>query len=499
MKKIILELLNKYYDQIRDNWINKIESNFGDKLSKAQIKTFVEASLNTLIDVVKTSQYLSSDQYLIDSYILFSKSNINLLEVSQIFSFGRFALLHNIDKSEEFNYDPIIIIGFLDEIIEQVFARYSLLYQSAQTKELKQARKRLEHKLEMNQRYLRTILHKSDTAIAVIDNNEKFIAWNKGAEKIFGYTEKEVIGKPATFLLPRSEKFMKELDYIKREIDLTGDVKILDTERITKFGKTIPVQLTVTQLPSSDGKSDGRTIIIQDKSQVKQLQQQIDQSEKLAVIGQLAAGVAHEIGNPLASISSLVQLMQRKNEDEQLSEQLKTIKENIDRISKIVRELVDFSRPPGEDKVLLAITDVLKTAVGIVKYDKRVKNVEFVTDMDSELPLINIVPDQLLQVFVNVLINALDAIEGEGKIEVKTYLENSFICIDIKDNGCGMTQEVINKIFDPFYTTKSVGKGTGLGLSVSYGIIKKLNGYITVKSKLNKGSIFTIKLPTNRN
>ncbi len=499
MKKIILELLNKYYDQIRDNWINKIESNFGDKLSKAQIKTFVEASLNTLIDVVKTSQYLSSDQYLIDSYILFSKSNINLLEVSQIFSFGRFALLHNIDKSEEFNYDPIIIIGFLDEIIEQVFARYSLLYQSAQTKELKQARKRLEHKLEMNQRYLRTILHKSDTAIAVIDNNEKFIAWNKGAEKIFGYTEKEVIGKPATFLLPRSEKFMEELDYIKREIDLTGDVKILDTERITKFGKTIPVQLTVTQLPSSDGKSDGRTIIIQDKSQVKQLQQQIDQSEKLAVIGQLAAGVAHEIGNPLASISSLVQLMQRKNENEQLGEQLKTIKENIDRISKIVRELVDFSRPPGEDKVLLAITDVLKTAVGIVKYDERVKNVEFITDMDSELPLINIVPDQLLQVFVNILINALDAIEGEGEIEVKTYLENSFICIDIKDNGCGMTQEVINKIFDPFYTTKSVGKGTGLGLSVSYGIIKKLNGNITVKSKLNEGSIFTIKLPTNRN
>lgn len=499
MKKIILELLNKYYDQIRNNWINKIESNFGDKLSKAQIKTFVKASINTLIDVVKTSEYLTSDQYLIDSYILFSKSNINLLEVSQIYSFGRFALLHNIDKSEDFNYDPIIIIGFLDEIIEQVFARYSLLYQSAQTKELKQARNRLARKLEMNQRYLRTILHKSDTAIAVIDNNEKYIAWNKGAEKIFGYTEKEVIGKPASFLLPRSERFMEELDYIKREIDLTGDVKILDTERVTKFGKTIPVQLTVTQLPSSDGKSDGRTIIIHDKSQVKQLQQQIDQSEKLAVIGQLAAGVAHEIGNPLASISSLVQLMQRKNNDEQLGEQLKTIKENIDRISKIVRELVDFSRPPGEDKVLLAITDVLKTAVGIVKYDKRVKNVEFVTDMDSELPMINIVPDQLLQVFVNILINALDAIEGEGKIEVKTYLENNFICIDIKDNGCGMEQEVINKIFDPFFTTKSVGKGTGLGLSVSYGIIKKLNGNITVKSKLNEGSIFTIKLPINRN
>ena len=499
MKKIILELINKYYDQILNSWIGKIEINFGIRLTESQIKTFVEASLNALIDVIKTSQYLSSDQYLIDSYILFSKSKLNLLEVSQVYSLGRFAFLHNLDKSNDFKYDPIIIIGFIDEIIEQVFARYSLLYQSAQTKGLVQDRNRLARKLEINQRYLKTILHKSDTAIAVIDKNEKFVSWNKGAERMFGYTEDEVIGQPATFLLPHLEKYMEELDYIRREISLTGDVKLLDTERLTKFGKIIPIQLTATQLKSSDGKSDGRTIIMHDKSQVKQLQQQIDQSEKLAVIGQLAAGVAHEIGNPLASISSLVQLMQRKNNDDQLSQQLKTIKENIDRISKIVRELVDFSRPPGEDKALLPITDILKTAVGIVKYDKRVKNVEFVTEMNSELPMINIIPDQLLQVFVNILINSLDAIAGEGKIEVKTYLEKNLVCIDIKDDGYGMSPEIVNKIFDPFFTTKEVGKGTGLGLSVSYGIIKKLNGNISVKSKINEGSVFTIKLPVNRN
>ena len=499
MKKIILKLLDDYYDLILANWSEKIDSNFGDRLSIAQIKTFVEASLKTLTQVVETSKYLSADQYLIDSYLLFSKSNLNLLEVSQVYSLGRFALLHNIDKSSDFEYDPIIIIGFIDEIIEQVFARYSLLYQSAQTKELVQDRNRLARKLEMNQRYLKTILHKSDTAIAVIDKNEKFVSWNKGAEKIFGYTEEEVIGQTSTFLLPRTEKYMEELDYIKREVSLTGDVKILETERITKFGKPIPVQLTVAQLPSNDGQSDGRTVIIHDRSQVKQLQQQIDQSEKLAVIGQLAAGVAHEIGNPLASISSLVQLMQRKNEDENLGNQLKTIRENIDRISKIVRELVDFSRPPGEDKELLPITDVLKTSVGIVKYDKRVKNVEFVTNLDSDLPLINVVPDQLLQVFVNILINSLDAIAGEGKIEVKSYLDNNSVCIDIKDNGCGMEHEIVNKIFDPFFTTKDVGKGTGLGLSVSYGIIKKLNGNITVKSKVDEGSVFTIKLPINNN
>ena len=118
MKNIILKLLKKYYDEIAQNWIGKIENNLGNKLSKSQIKTFVEASLNTLIDVIETTQYLSSDQYLIDSYLLFSKSNINLLEVSQVYSSGRFALLHNIDKSKDFDYDPLIVIGFLDEIIE---------------------------------------------------------------------------------------------------------------------------------------------------------------------------------------------------------------------------------------------------------------------------------------------------------------------------------------------------------------------------------------------
>jgi signal transduction histidine kinase len=279
------------------------------------------------------------------------------------------------------------------------------------------------------------------------------------------------------------------------------DTAFFTSERLGEFTQ---LSLSLNQLVSRiDGdKQQLQSTVLSLKKANEELENNRDEmvrTEKLVSIGRLSAGLAHEIGNPLASISSLVQLMQRKNKDERLGEQLKTIKENIDRISKIVRELVDFSRPPGQDRVLLAITDVLKTAVGIVKYDKRVKNVEFVTDMNSDLPMINIVPDQLLQVFVNILINALDAIEGEGKIEVKTYLEKNFICIDIKDNGCGMSPEVINKIFDPFYTTKSVGKGTGLGLSVSYGIIKKLNGNIIVKSKLNEGSTFTIKLPTNRN
>nr|MDA3862102.1 PAS domain S-box protein [Melioribacteraceae bacterium] len=466
----------------------------GDKLSKDEITGFVNSSLQRLLDLVRKADYLLIDQYLIETYTLFVKSKLNLLEVSQIYSLGRFALLHNIDKTEEKEYDPVMIIGFLDEIIEQIFARYSMLYQSTQIKAVEFERDRLAKKLDLNQHYLNTILYKSDTAIAVIDCDEKFISWNFGAEKMFGYSEKEVVGQRSTFLMSGEKKYINELEFIIKETKNKGSVQIVDTERKTKDGTIIPVQLKVTQMLTADGNSCGRTMIMQDKTQIKQLQQQVDQSEKLAVIGQLAAGVAHEIGNPLTSISALVQLLQRKSDNENLTDQLITIKDNIDRISKIVRELVDFSRPPGEDKELLQINDVVQTAVGIVKYDKRVKNVEFKTHFSKGLPTLLAVPDQLLQVYVNILINALDAINGEGKITVRTYLEDVYICTDIKDNGCGMTQNTKDKIFNPFYTTKEVGKGTGLGLSVSYGIIKKLRGKILVESKISEGSMFTIKL-----
>lgn len=141
--------------------------------------------------------------------------------------------------------------------------------------------------------------------------------------------------------------------------------------------------------------------------------------------------------------------------------------------------------------------DVIKTALGIVKYDKRVKKVDFISDLDPELPEAKIVPDQLLQVFVNILINALDAIEGNGTIEVNSSSDEKFIVVEIKDNGIGMDKAVINKIFDPFFTTKGVGKGTGLGLSVSYGIIKRFGGDIIVESEKENYSKFIVKIPHN--
>ncbi len=495
MKKRILELLKKYFDSILENWTNFILKK-NNKLSESQIRTFVSSSLNVLIEIIDKSDYSTADQYLVDIYNLFSEAGLNLLEISDIFGQGRFAILNQIEKDDSHKYDPTVLLGYIDEIIEQVYARYGIMHQQAKMKEVTEDRDRLAAKLEMNQQYLKNILHASDSAIMVIDENEKFIAWNKGAEKIFGYTEEEIINAPSSLLMPDKKKFKDELKRIQDEIKSSGYVKILETERRTKDGTIIPVQLNVTKLPSNNGGSySGRSVIIKDYTEVKKLQQQVDQSEKLAVIGQVAAGVAHEIGNPLASISSLVQIMQRTINDESLIDQLATIKENIDRITKIVRELVDFSRPPSYEQMMISINDVVKTALGIVKYDKRVRKVKFDTNLDESLPKINIVPDQLLQVFVNIMINALDAIKGQGNIIVNSLLIKEKVAVEIIDDGYGMDDKILEHIFDPFFTTKEVGKGTGLGLSVSYGIIKKFNGKIEVESGINKGTKFTVKLP----
>lgn len=496
MKKIILQLLKRNSAAIAKNWTEKLASLFEDKLSLNQIKAYVDHTLQILLELIETNDYAKADGYLLDIYKLFAKADFNMLEVSQVFNQGRYSILTYLEKDAPKNCDPVILLGFLDEIFEEVFARYCMLYQKAQVNEIAKDRDRLAAKLEINRQYLSNILLKSDHAIMIVDKSEKFVEWNKGAEKIFGYSEEEAIGRNSNFILPHGKKYMDELKQIQYEVGKLGNSIVLDTERITKSGKIIFVQLNVSRLPSSDGEYNGRSIIIRDFTEVKRLQQQIDQSEKLAVLGQLSAGIAHEIGNPLASISSIVQLLQRKSKDETTSEYTALLRENIDRISKIVRELVDFSRPPKYEESFVDVAGIIKTAIGIVKYDKRVRNINFETQLSPELPRIKAVADQLLQVFVNIMINAIDAVKGEGIITVKARNDDDFIFVDICDNGCGMTEEVMEKIFEPFFTTKEVGKGTGLGLSVSYGIVKKFNGDIKVTSQVDKGSCFKIILPT---
>jgi len=231
-------------------------------------------------------------------------------------------------------------------------------------------------------------------------------------------------------------------------------------------------------------------------TELRQAQAQISHQEKMASLGLMAAGIAHEIGNPLTSISSMAQVIKRKTSDEKITDYANNILKNIERISRIVRELVDFSKPSPHTEVKADLNEIVNSAVSIIKYDRRSKKINFHLDLQSDLPKTTLIPDHLLQVFLNILINAVDASEGfDTEIMVHTFSVNQHIQVDITDHGCGIPLANINRIFEPFYTTKGVGKGTGLGLTVSYGLVKKLQGEIKVQSELGKGSTFSVVLP----
>jgi PAS domain S-box-containing protein len=347
-------------------------------------------------------------------------------------------------------------------------------------------------------RYMNIVENSVDAIITVgVDNHIQ--SWNQGAERLFGWKAIEAIGKPIGMMIPEKLLEAGELLCLAYGVAHSNEVKNYQTERLSKDGRRIPVNLTESAL-LTNGEITGRSQIIRDISELQTIEHQMRQSDRLATVGQLAAGVAHEIGNPLTSIHSLVQLLERKIETPDQVTKLGRIKTNIERITKIVRELVDFTRPQATDIQLIQINEVIQSAVGLMKYDNRSQKIKIDLELGENLARIKASPDKLHQVIVNLLVNAFDALKETGdSIQIRTGENEKTIIISVSDNGAGMDPVVMDKIFDPFFTTKDIGKGTGLGLSVSHGIINSMQGSLSVSSSVGKGATFLIEIPKETN
>jgi len=233
-----------------------------------------------------------------------------------------------------------------------------------------------------------------------------------------------------------------------------------------------------------------------DIKQLQQLNEQLIRTEKLAAMGTLAAGVAHEVNNPLASISSLIQMMQTKTEiDEKSKENLKLIQTQIQRITQVTKDMMDFARVRPAAKSAVDVNALIEKSLRLASFDKSFQKLQIEKDFTAELPKVYADGDQLQQVFLNLFLNSRDALPAGGKLSIKTSKSDSNLLIYITDNGSGINQEDIKKIFDPFFTTKPTGKGTGLGLAVCYGIITAHGGKIEVLSNNSNGTTFIISLP----
>lgn len=228
--------------------------------------------------------------------------------------------------------------------------------------------------------------------------------------------------------------------------------------------------------------------------ELQQSQAMLVQQEKLAAFGLLAAGIAHEVGNPLAAISSLVQMLNRKELDEQTHQRLGLIDEQLLRIQRTLRELIEFSRPGTKTPQRFDVHEVVRNALDIAKYYKRKKGKTIKTEFPEHLPTITAIRDEVLQVFLNLILNGLDATEEGGTIEIITRVNERFVEVDFCDDGHGIGHEQQQRLFEPYFTTKS--SGTGLGLFVCRNIVRASGGEITlVRSSPSKGSVFRVRLP----
>ena len=350
-------------------------------------------------------------------------------------------------------------------------------------------RKKVEHTLKM----FVMALNEAPDGVQIVDMDGLVVYSNKTVEKIFGHTPKELEGKHVN-QLNKDREFAEKI--IIPSLKKTGRW-IGEVTGQHKNGRTFPVLLNTSVFRDDSGKPLALVGIIRDlteQKEVEQLEKQLLHSDKLATVGQLASGVAHEINNPLGNISLYAQMLLKKIDDENIRNKLNIINDEANRASHIVKGLLDFARQSEPTMSPTDINGEISKVLSILEHE--LKNIKVNTIL-PQLPLINCDPGQISQVLMNIITNSIQAITVNGIITIETRLENNNVDIIITDNGCGIPEENMNKIFDPFFTTKKPGEGTGLGLSISYGIIKSHKGSIDVKSEVGKGTTFIIKLPVH--
>jgi len=294
--------------------------------------------------------------------------------------------------------------------------------------------------------------------------------------------------------------------YCPVERALAGERVELSIVSKSADGKTCYFDVTATPIEESKGERNRALLFLRDVTEKRIQEMQLIQADKLSSIGVLAAGVAHEINNPLSSVAGYAEaLLRRFKDEEKLSEDprldvfpkyLQVIVRESYRCKAIIDSLLSFSRKSDGAVCGVNINEVLNEVLELVRYKSRYDKIEIQTDLQSDLPEVLADPTGLRQVCMNLLINAHQAINGAGLVEISTRLtRQSMVMFQIRDSGCGIPREAIDQIWDPFFTTKTVGQGNGLGLAVSYNIIKRLGGEISVESQVGKGSKFTVRIP----
>jgi histidine kinase len=368
-------------------------------------------------------------------------------------------------------------------------------------------RKELEEKLIISENKYHSIFSNIPNPVFVLDlDTFEILDCNESVETVYACDKNDVTSR--SFL----EMFSKEdRDYYA--IKLRTSTFLGQAKHKTKDGRTLYVNIRVS--PSEYNGQQVLLVTTSDITKRLETEQQLLQASKMATLGEMATGVAHELNQPLAVMESASSFLMRKLtkkeqiEDEHLLIMSQKISNNVDRATKIINHLREFGRKEDVGLEKIQVNDLLQRANELLSQQLKVRGIEVVWQLAEGLPLIMADPGRLEQVFVNLLLNARDAIEdklstavmkkGSERIILTTSSDGDKVSVEVRDTGMGIPKDQLEKIFEPFFTTKSVGKGTGLGLSISYGIIKDCGGNIQVKSEKGTGARFIIEFPIPNN
>ncbi len=365
--------------------------------------------------------------------------------------------------------------------------------------------KTLERTLEETREFLEKVIQSSASAIVAADLDGNILIMNRAAESLFGFTVSQVKGKKTVIdLYPpgKAKELMREMRNGKR-----GGKGKLPPTKVTILnveGEEIPAEVTASII-YEEGKEVATMGIYNDLRErlavehaLREAQAQLAQSEKMASLGQLAAGVAHEVNNPLTGILLYASMaLEQIGKEDPLREHLAYIVEDVNRCKGIVKNLLAYSRRSTTTKEIIPFNDLVHQSLNLIRDQKLFGNIVVTKELSEEMMLVHADRNQLAQVLINLIMNACAAMNGEGILTFRTYRDkpNKKVYLEVSDNGRGIAEENLPRIFDPFFTTKEPGKGTGLGLSTSLGIIQESGGRISVKETSPQGTTFLVELP----
>lgn len=341
------------------------------------------------------------------------------------------------------------------------------------------------------QNYTKSILESTTSGVLSVDRDMRIVACNRAAAEIFGMDEEEIIGSKL-FELCRGDTDMCQ--QVKRVVD--GERERVDTEMTltNARGRVVPAAVSVAPHKDLGGGKLGAVVTIEDMTEIRDLTEQLLRADRLAAMGELVAGVAHEVRNPLGTIRASIQLLEAENADKNsIAELAPVVKQEIDRLDRVIKTLLDFGRP---SKPVLAEVDlgaIIDDVVGFTSRFARSSGVTIASQVDDKTPRVWADPERLKQVFINLIFNAVQAMPKGGRVDISVAPEDGFVRLVFRDEGAGIPADTIPKIWDPFFTTRP--DGTGLGLAVVHRIVDEHSGYIAVESEVGKGSTFTVRLP----